>query len=65
LLALKDEMRRNGSGSFEPTSEMSGHGHGLLGLRDEITALGGSLDAGPGRRGWLVCASLPLRGAGE
>lgn len=45
------------------------HGHGarsgtgLVSLHDEVAALGGRFEAGPGEQGWLVNATLPLRGA--
>ncbi|GIF01915.1 two-component sensor histidine kinase [Paractinoplanes rishiriensis] len=45
-----------------PDRDTDPAGTGLAGLRDEVTALGGRLDAGPAREGWLVAASLPLRG---
>ncbi|MEV5555452.1 histidine kinase [Nonomuraea wenchangensis] len=37
-------------------------GYGLLGMRERVTALGGTLDAGPrpGAPGWSVRAALPL-----
>ncbi|MFG1609426.1 sensor histidine kinase [Actinoplanes sp. NPDC049265] len=39
-------------------------GHGLVGMRERVTALGGSLDTGPGADGgFAVTASIPLRGA--
>jgi len=36
---------------------------GLTGLRERVTALGGSLDTGPAARGWQVSATLPLSAA--
>jgi signal transduction histidine kinase len=38
-------------------------GFGLVTMHDEVAALGGRLEAGPGEHGWLVNASLPRRGA--
>jgi signal transduction histidine kinase len=39
----------------------SGSGHGLTGMRERVTALGGTLDAGPREGGgWRVAASLPV-----
>lgn len=36
-------------------------GYGLIGMRERVEALGGSLSAGPGRdNGWSVHATLPL-----
>ncbi|MER6950534.1 histidine kinase [Nonomuraea sp. NPDC000554] len=34
-------------------------GHGLVGMRERVTLLGGRFDAGPGRHGWRVSAVLP------
>lgn len=39
-------------------------GHGLVGMRERVTVLGGEIEAGPGpERGWRVAATLPKRGA--
>jgi signal transduction histidine kinase len=39
----------------------SGGGHGLVGMRERVEALGGSLHAGPGDGGgWAVRATVPL-----
>jgi len=39
----------------------SGNGHGLSGMNERITALGGQLDAGPSQAGgWRIHARLPL-----
>ena len=41
--------------------QAAGGGHGLVGMRERATMLGGSLDAGPtGDGGFLVAAVLPL-----
>jgi signal transduction histidine kinase len=40
----------------------SGTGLGLLSMRERAESLGGSCEAGPGGRGWLVRARLPLTG---
>ncbi|WP_308282503.1 sensor histidine kinase [Pseudonocardia nigra] len=37
-------------------------GYGLAGMRERAVLLGGSLEAGPGDRGWVVEAVLPLGG---
>ena len=39
-----------------------GTGLGLLSMRERAESLGGSCEAGPGGRGWLVRATLPLTG---
>jgi signal transduction histidine kinase len=38
----------------------SGSGSGLRNMSERAQALGGTLTAGPGGRGWLVRASLPV-----
>lgn len=40
-----------------------GDGLGLIGMRERATALGGTLDAGPGPDGWTVRATLPVTGS--
>ena len=45
-------------------AEKSGEGTGIAGMRTRAEALGGTLTAGPGTRGFVVIASLPL-GAAE
>jgi len=40
----------------------TGSGVGVLSMRDRAESLGGSCQAGPGGRGWLVQATLPLGG---
>ncbi len=47
----------------DPTtnSNGSGQGVGILGMRERAAALGGTLDAGPCRRGFRVAAELPYR----
>jgi signal transduction histidine kinase len=53
---LHVEVRDDGLGGADP------EGHGLLGLRDRATALGGRLDVkSPQRGGTVVAATLPLR----
>jgi signal transduction histidine kinase len=38
-------------------------GYGLAGMTERAALLGGTLDAGPTGRGWLVAATLPRNGA--
>jgi signal transduction histidine kinase len=35
-------------------------GYGLLGMRERVAALGGTLHAGPADPGWCVRAHLPV-----
>jgi signal transduction histidine kinase len=47
-----------------PPHGRPGHGFGLVGLTERVTALGGRIQAGPGiERGWVVDAGLPLHAA--
>jgi signal transduction histidine kinase len=44
-----------------PTTRAGNGGHGLIGMRERATTVGGTLDAGPGDdRGFRVRATLPL-----
>ncbi|MBY8874755.1 sensor histidine kinase [Micromonospora sp. PLK6-60] len=46
-----------------PSAAPSGAGYGLIGMRERVEALGGSLRAGPRPAGgWSVVATLPLPG---
>ncbi|WP_084338342.1 sensor histidine kinase [Actinomadura oligospora] len=59
--ALGVAVRDEGPGP-DGTPESSGGGHGLVGMRERATMLGGSLTTGPredGRPGWSVTAELP------
>jgi signal transduction histidine kinase len=56
---LTIEVTDNGRANGIPASP----GHGLRGMAERATALGGSVDAGPRKRGgWRVSAELPLGG---
>jgi signal transduction histidine kinase len=39
-----------------------GHGHGILGMRERVEALGGALEVGSTAAGWLVRAVIPMEG---
>jgi PAS domain S-box-containing protein len=53
--SLRIEVRDNGTGGVDP------NGHGLVGMKDRVTALGGSLEIeSPAGRGTLLSATLPL-----
>jgi len=52
-----------GNGTAEALGEMAteGGGHGIIGMRERATMLGGHLQAGPTEKGeFLVTAALPL-----
>jgi signal transduction histidine kinase len=56
--AFRGEVRDDGAGGADPD------GHGLTGLRDRATALGGRLEVtNPDSGGTLVAATLPLPAA--
>ena len=55
---LEVEVRDDGGPSG--TGPVGG-GHGIAGMRERATTLGGSLDAGPGSDGFRVRATLPLQ----
>jgi signal transduction histidine kinase len=58
----QDGSRKRAQGG---TAERTKGGHGILGMRERATALGGQLDAGPRPGGgWRVRARLPLEGDG-
>ena len=40
----------------------SADGHGILGMRERVEALGGRFEAGPAAAGWLVRAVIPKEG---
>ncbi|MGI5163055.1 sensor histidine kinase [Spirillospora sp. CA-253888] len=46
-------------GARTPPEESPGGGHGLVGMRERVSMLGGALDAGPHGDGWRVSAELP------
>jgi signal transduction histidine kinase len=42
----------------------SGHGHGLIGMRERVAVYGGELDAGPAPgRGFRLKARIPFEGS--
>jgi signal transduction histidine kinase len=54
---LDVEVRDDGDGD----GNVGGAGHGLIGMRERVTAFGGSLDAGPANTGgFAVAARFPL-----
>jgi signal transduction histidine kinase len=56
------EVSVTDSGGSVPSAASPGGGHGLLGLRERVVALGGDVTTGPSGSGWRVSAVLPLTG---
>ena len=54
---------RAGPGRGAPGRGAPGAGLGLVSMRERAESVGGRCEAGPGGRGWLVRATLPLTGA--
>jgi signal transduction histidine kinase len=73
--AIVIEVRNNGlarEGQVDPAAPVRqrwagvGAGHGIIGMRERATMLGGHLEAGPTANGeFLVTAALPLGDGGE
>jgi signal transduction histidine kinase len=53
---LRVRVADDGDGPAEPARP----GHGLTGISERVGALGGTVEAGPTGRGWVVEAVLPL-----
>ncbi|MEV6342507.1 histidine kinase [Actinoplanes sp. NPDC051851] len=49
-------------GGTTPPDTVPGGGHGLIGMRERVTLLGGTLTAGPSGGGWRVHTVLPALG---
>lgn len=59
---LIDVTDSGGLPLHEPATRIEGSGLGLVGMRERVAVLGGSLDVGPAADGaWRVHASIPLR----
>ncbi len=56
--AVALSVEDDGGGSPAKLSQATGYG--LLGIRERITALGGSLSIGPAPRGVRIAAVIPL-----
>ncbi|MEU0164811.1 ATP-binding protein [Streptomyces iakyrus] len=58
--ALHVSIRDNGPGA--PPAPPAGGGHGLLGMRERVAAVGGQISTGPADAGgFLVKASFPAK----
>ena len=53
----------DGGGDATYINRDQGHGHGILGMRERISALGGSLSIGKAAKGVRVAALIPLLGS--
>ncbi|MGK8557087.1 sensor histidine kinase [Nocardia gipuzkoensis] len=59
---LIDVTDSGGVPLHEPATRIEGSGLGLVGMRERVAVLGGSMEAGPDADGaWRVHASIPLR----
>lgn len=59
-----DELRLSITDNGTPidSGEPAGSSHGIRGMRERVTALGGTLTAGPTEEGFAVRATIPLEG---
>ncbi|MFJ7629531.1 sensor histidine kinase [Streptomyces sp. NPDC097595] len=53
------EVKDSGGRSPEGDLAVSGSGYGLLGMRERAELLGGTLEAGPGKEGFVVSLRVP------
>lgn len=59
------EITDDGPTTSPPVAPGPGAGHGLVGMRERVHVLGGTLSAGPAQdRGWSVHATVPVRAGG-
>ena len=58
---LRLGVRDDGVGAPDPPE----YGHGRMGMRERVHALGGTLTDGPASTGYLVLATIPLRAGGD
>ncbi|MER7768741.1 histidine kinase [Kitasatospora sp. NPDC096140] len=62
-LALENTLPTGATPPLPGHPERSG-GHGLLGMRERVALVGGTLDAGPAPGGWRIAATLPPTATG-
>ncbi|MFD9129134.1 sensor histidine kinase [Kitasatospora sp. NPDC059571] len=65
-VTVRDDGPRPGNGPLPTAATAPGPGHGLVGMRERVAAVGGRLEAGPRPGGgFLVRATVPLPEAGD
>jgi signal transduction histidine kinase len=57
------EVHDDGAPGAVPADRPPGGGHGLTGMRERVSVLGGTLEAGPSGTGWVVRTILPVAAA--
>ena len=55
------EVTVSDRGGVFPAPQSEGAGLGLVGMRERVELLGGTMDAGPWQHGWRVYVSIPVR----
>ncbi|TWE17256.1 signal transduction histidine kinase [Kitasatospora atroaurantiaca] len=63
-LDLENDLPRPGGLNGLGMPEQDGTGYGLLGMRERVALVGGTIDAGKIPGGWRLTASLPASGSG-
>ncbi|GAA3391950.1 sensor histidine kinase [Cryptosporangium minutisporangium] len=57
--AVRVEVTDTGAGGTELARRHGAEGHGIAGMRERVTALGGSFEAAPAAHGFRVAADIP------
>jgi signal transduction histidine kinase len=60
---LRVEVANEKAGDERPARPRDGGGHGLVGLRERVTLLGGTFEVDQPDGGWRLRAELPRGGA--
>jgi len=63
FLELENTLLRSAAPA-RPAEAGPGTGYGLLGMRERVTLVGGTIDAGPAGDGWRIVATLPASASG-